>query len=920
MKHCRCGAVGCVVFASVCCGGVQGASFQGLGDLPGGPIRSVAYAVSGDGQVVVGDSDSALRQEAFRWTAAGGLVPLGAPPGEMAYAMAAWEVNQDGSVIAGFLNTDAGQHWTADRLLRWTSTGGSQNLGYPPEATLPRSFAMWISADGSLIGAHGNYGPVGGYWAFSWNEAAGYARIDADLPGGLASCPAFTLSRDGQILAGGSHSDAGYETYRYHRGTGTLTGVGDLPGGLFESAAYGLSADGSVMVGFGHTDAGREAYRWTPATGMQGLGDLPGGAWDSWAEGVSADGEIVVGWGTSDAGSEAFIWDRIHGMRRLADVLSSVYGLNLEGWVLSRANAVSDDGRTIVGAGRNPAGAEEGWIAVIDSLPLGVGAANGCPGTTVSVPITARGFVGIGSLQFTVAWDPAVAAFAGVQQFGLPDLGADNFGQPAPGRLTFAWEDVSLLGTTVMDGTTVFVLRLTLVGPQGAGCAVSITDQPCVAEAATGDFQTLEIIAGDGRVEVIDELTIDGTVAYYVASRPVAGVSVLLTGGETQTAVTDPVGHYLLTVAGCTSYLVRPEKPTHTPPSEGVTAADVLALRRHILGIEPLSSPFTLLAGDADASRSITSIDLRLLRQLILDLRSNLPGGLWRFLPVGYAFPDPAAPWNAPRTREYPDLAANSTGQDYTAIKIGDANGSWTAGGAGLAGCAGPGVAPRAGSQPGAPVVLKVASASVTAGEPVALTVVASAAGDLTSLQFTLAWDPDCLRFLSVGNAELPGLDSENFGTHRTAEGRLMFAWEAPGGVGITASDSVGLFTVRFATVGAIGELSTVRITESPTLLEATRACAVVPAASLPGGVLLAAPGNPPRVSLERAGSLLSLGLQGPAGTLCQVEASDDLQEWAPVPDWGMIVLTGAPVVVELPQNREGQRYYRLVFGSPGPH
>jgi len=37
---------------------VHGASFQGLGDLPGGSVFSYAFAVSADGRVVVGNSSS----------------------------------------------------------------------------------------------------------------------------------------------------------------------------------------------------------------------------------------------------------------------------------------------------------------------------------------------------------------------------------------------------------------------------------------------------------------------------------------------------------------------------------------------------------------------------------------------------------------------------------------------------------------------------------------------------------------------------------------------------------------------------------------------------------------------------------------------------------------------------------------------
>lgn len=48
-------------------------SFLALGDLPGGPVDSVARDVSADGSVIVGVGASALGDEAFIWTAAGGM-------------------------------------------------------------------------------------------------------------------------------------------------------------------------------------------------------------------------------------------------------------------------------------------------------------------------------------------------------------------------------------------------------------------------------------------------------------------------------------------------------------------------------------------------------------------------------------------------------------------------------------------------------------------------------------------------------------------------------------------------------------------------------------------------------------------------------------------------------------------------------
>jgi hypothetical protein len=57
-------------------------------------------------------------------------------------------------------------------------------------------------------------------------------------------------------------------------------------------------------------------------------------------------------------------------MRSLQEVLVKDYGLELTGWALKMAKAVSDDGLTIVGKGINPDGKEEAWLVRLDASPL----------------------------------------------------------------------------------------------------------------------------------------------------------------------------------------------------------------------------------------------------------------------------------------------------------------------------------------------------------------------------------------------------------------------------------------------------------------------------------------------------------------------------------------------------------------------
>jgi probable HAF family extracellular repeat protein len=138
------------------------AGMQDLGTLPNGPL-SVAYAVSGDGAVVVGMSyagpTSPDDYRPFRWKSGVGMVNLGLLPG----AQYGWAnaVNTTGSAITGQMLS--GENYLA---FLWTSAGGMQDLRSALAAAgadttgwaLSKGFG--ISGDGSVIVGTG-VGPSG---------------------------------------------------------------------------------------------------------------------------------------------------------------------------------------------------------------------------------------------------------------------------------------------------------------------------------------------------------------------------------------------------------------------------------------------------------------------------------------------------------------------------------------------------------------------------------------------------------------------------------------------------------------------------------------------------------------------------------------------------------------------------------------
>ncbi|MBK9335132.1 MAG: HYR domain-containing protein [Lewinellaceae bacterium] len=124
--------------------------------------------------------------------------------------------------------------------------------------------------------------------------------------------------------------------------------------------------------------------------------------------------------------------------------------------------------------------------------------------------------------------------------------------------------------------------------------------------------------------------------------------------------------------------LLTPSKTTN--PLNGVTTADLAAIQRHILGLEPFDAPWKIIAADANLDGKVTLQDVVLLQKLLLGHILKMPHGKsWRFFPKNYVFPNPNNPLQPPlpgaiATPNTADPAPNWF--DFTGVKIGDVNAS----------------------------------------------------------------------------------------------------------------------------------------------------------------------------------------------------------------------------------------------------
>jgi probable HAF family extracellular repeat protein len=322
-------------------------TFTPLGTLEG-YTASTASAVSSDGTVVVGTATTrAGARQAFRWTAAQQAMAIGRLPGGT--WSSAMSVSDNGDVVVG--EADGGTP-PALHAFRWTADRGSAELPALQGASV--CTATGISADAGVVS--GTCLTINDE-AFRWTEAAGTVGLGQFGSGSNSTSSASAVSGDGHIIGGAGHPALNGAVIWDARNVPFV--IGTLPA-MTGGTVSAMSNDGSIVVGVAADAQARlHAFRWSRLTG---IGPLPGADFQgTYASGTSGDATRTVGWGSAGDTDTAIMWDEQGVVHRVLDLLADDERVAATAWQLSRARAISQDGRHIVGEGVNPQGATEAW-------------------------------------------------------------------------------------------------------------------------------------------------------------------------------------------------------------------------------------------------------------------------------------------------------------------------------------------------------------------------------------------------------------------------------------------------------------------------------------------------------------------------------------------------------------------------------
>ncbi len=193
------------------------------------------------------------------------------------------------------------------------------------------------------------------------------------------------------------------------------------------------------------------------------------------------------------------------------------------------------------------------------------------------------------------------------------------------------------------------------------------------------DFCTTTIVVTDNEgVCGSGTAVIEGDVLTHDVQEPVAQTTVSLQHPSQAfpSVITAEDGKYAFTgVPANGPYTITPLR--NDDHKNGVSTLDLVRIQKHLLGVEPFTSPYQYIAADANNSQSVSVIDLIELRKLILQMTTELPNNTsWRFAANGQEFADLSNPWPF---EESITLETVEAGQDYVdenfmAIKVGDLN------------------------------------------------------------------------------------------------------------------------------------------------------------------------------------------------------------------------------------------------------
>lgn len=291
-------------------------------------------------------------------------------------------------------------------------------------------------------------------------------------------------------------------------------------------------------------------------------------------------------------------------------------------------------------------------------------------------------------------------------------------------------------------------------------------------EAGNQDFCVTTVDVQDNQGACNDGLDQNTTMMGLVATAnnvPISNTAIVLEGPETYYGfITGEQGEYVFQdVPMYNDYTVTPSK--NDEHLNGVSTLDLVLIQRHILAFDQLDSPYDIIAADINGSENVSAADVIELRKLILGVQEEFnSNNSFRFVEASYVFADSEDPFPFMEEKEFNEVDAPEIHSDFIAVKIGDVNGSMQD-----EFSSGPTVEVRSDNS----IALYTEDQYLEAGETVLVPIHMNDIVSLAAIQYTLDYDSDYLEFISADGGQIE-LESSQVADHLAAS-KTTVAWSS---------------------------------------------------------------------------------------------------------------------------------------------
>jgi len=294
-----------------------------------------------------------------------------------------------------------------------------------------------------------------------------------------------------------------------------------------------------------------------------------------------------------------------------------------------------------------------GFTYESDVASLGLPDTGGKQNAIVQVPIGVADVEGLVAADLTTTFDPTVLNAQGADTGSLTPGWSLAANTGTPGQITLA---MASPGGAVSGSGVLAYLEFEVVGS-------SATTSTLHFASASFNDGAIPVETTDGSFAVNLAYDVAGAVRFWQSSAGVPGVLLTLEGDRVYTDLSNAAGAYTVTGAQVGDYALTPSKSDDVNDISGYDASLVLQDATGLITLDGHQAT----AADVNRNETITSMDAFYILQKAVELITlPFPGAdvVWDFDPV---------------SRTYTNLSSDLTGQDFTAILLGDVSGNWSA-------------------------------------------------------------------------------------------------------------------------------------------------------------------------------------------------------------------------------------------------